>query len=96
MPDGRSKSAFTQTHSPWQDFFVVFDAQSLHGISHGDAGVVAIAFVAPGDMHAAMAGAIGATTIAIANTRLTSRRTKVAGSRISIEAYYSTGGLGHP
>ena len=96
MSDGRSKRAFTQTHSPWHDFFVVFDAQSLHGISQGDVGAVTIAFGALGDMHAATAGAIGATTIAIASTKLTSRRTMVARSRISIEAYYNTGDLGHP
>lgn len=96
MPDERSKSAFTQMHSPWHDFFAVFDAQSLHGMSQGDVVAVAIALVALGDTHAATAGAIGATTIAIASTKLTSRRTMVAGSRISIGAYYNTGGLGHP
>lgn len=96
MPDGRSKSAITQTHSPWQDFFAAFDAQSLQGISQGGVGAVTIAFVAPGDMHAATAGAIGATTITIASMRLTSRLTMVPKSRISIEAYYNTGRLGHP
>ena len=96
MSDGRSKRAFTQTHSPWHDFFAVFDAQSLQGMSHGAWASATIGFVALGGMHAATAGAIGATTIAIASTKLPSRRTMVARPRISIEAYYNTGGLGHP
>jgi hypothetical protein len=84
---------FTQTHSPLQDFLDSLDAQSLHGMSHGD--VFAAAPLGVADVQAANAGTTGATTSATASTRLRIRSAMVIGWRIAIEAYYTLFVLGH-
>lgn len=87
---------FTQTQSPWQNFFVASGAQSLHGVSQGGILSATAVFVAAFvGTQAAKADAAGATASVVISARLMIQFAMVRASNIWVEAYYTSSALGH-
>ena len=92
----KPNNVFVQRQSPWQAFFISFDAQSLHGMSQGGTFTVDMPMSAFDGAQLANAGTTGATTSAITSTRLMIRSNIMAAKlRIAFEAYYTFLALGH-
>lgn len=80
---------FTQTQSPWQNFFAAPDAQSLHGVSQsGWLSALAMFMPVPVDRQAAKATDTGATASVAISVKLTILFTMVDRCHIAFEAYH--------